>query len=231
MRTKHNTILLVDNELSTKKILSFFLDKETFKFTHSDVSQQAVRLCASIKPDIVLFEPQSSDTNSLDLITSIRQWSQVPIIIISEEADDGNIIKALNMGADDYIIRPFNIDVLFARIKVRLRKSAIAKAGNTHIKNGNIYMDLVSHEVFVNNKKARFTPKEYNLLRYFIINRGKMLSHKDILSEIWGSAHKEDVQYLRVFISQLRDKIEVTPSAPKVIVTDAGIGYRMQIAA
>jgi len=112
-----------------------------------------------------------------------------------------------------------------------LRKSAIAKAGNTHIKNGNIYMDLVSHEVFVNNKKARFTPKEYNLLRYFIINRGKMLSHKDILSEIWGSAHKEDVQYLRVFISQLRDKIEVTPSAPKVIVTDAGIGYRMQIAA
>lgn len=229
MHKKRNTLLVVDNEPHIKKMLSIFMDSADFKIIHSESGNQGVRLCASVRPDIILLELTLPDIDGKKVISSVREWSQVPIIVISERSNDEEVTEALNLGADDYVVKPFNIDVLLARINASLRKSAIHKAGEPELYNGNVRIDLVSHQVFVNDKLVAFTPKEYDLLRYFIINRGKMLTHRDILMEIWGAAHSEDKQYLRVFIGQVREKIEENPINPKIIVTEPGVGYRMKI--
>lgn len=229
MHKKRNTVLVVDNEAYTKKILTVFFDGSDFKIINSDFGRQAIRLCASTRPDIVLLELSLPDIDGKDVIAALREWSQVPIIIISARDDDNEVTAALNLGADDYIVKPFNIEILAARINACLRKSAIQKAGEPELYNGNIRMDLVSHQVFVNDRLIGFTPKEYDLLRYFIVNRGKMLTHREILMEVWGSAHSDDKQYLRVFIGQIREKIEEDPASPQVIVTEPGIDYRMKV--
>jgi two-component system KDP operon response regulator KdpE len=169
------------------------------------------------------------DMSGKEVIAALREWSQVPIIIISSQNTDQNVIDGLDMGADDYVIKPFNADVLHARINAALRKAATLEAGEPEISNGLLRMDLVRHAVYINENLIPFTPKEYKLLHYFMLNQGKMLSHKRLLTEVWGPAHNMDTQYLRVFIGQLRQKIEGPNSPSPLIKTEMGIGYRMEI--
>lgn len=228
MHEKKNTLLIIDDEPQIRKMLNIFLEASDFKIEESDSAKQAIRLSASIKPDLILLDLGLPDMDGKEVITAVRQWSQVPIIILSVRSGDEEVATALNMGADDYVVKPFNPDVLLARIHANLRKSAVREAGEPELVNGSIRMDLVRHEVFLNNEKVAFTPKEYDLLRFFIINRGKMLTHKQILTEVWGPVHGEDTQYLRVYVGQVRDKIEKDPSSPRLIITEPGIGYRME---
>lgn len=230
MSAKKNTILVVDTDPQTQKMLSLILDTPDFKVVGCETGRQGVQFCASSKPDLVLLALNLPDMEGKNVITDIREWSQTPIIILSENSADANVITALDMGADDYVVKPFNVDVLYSRIKASLRKSAVHETGEPELNNGSLRMDLVRHEVFLDDALLAFTPKEYNLLRYFMIHRGKMLTHKQILQAVWGPAHSDDTQYLRVFISQLREKIEIDPADPKIITTEAGIGYRMDIA-
>ena len=230
MHQKKNTILIVDADPQLQKLMSIILDGADFKIVTCDAGKQAVRLFMSVKPDLVLLDLNLPDMEGKDIITAIREWSQVPIIMLSERSSDEDVIMALNMGANDYVIRPFSADVLLARINASLRGAAVDIAGQPDISNGPLRIDLVRHEVFLDEKLIGFTPKEYNLLRYFIINRGRMLTHREILQQVWGKAHGEDTQYLRVFIGQLRAKIEIHPAIPKLIVTEPGVGYRMEIA-
>jgi two-component system KDP operon response regulator KdpE len=230
MNAKKNTILVVDTDPQTQKMLSLILDTPDFKVVGCETGKQGVQFCVSSKPDLVLLALNLPDMEGKNVITDIRSWSQTPIIVLSENAADANVITALDMGADDYVVKPFNVDVLYARINASLRKSAIQETGEPELYNGPLRMDLVRHEVYLHDKLLAFTPKEYNLLRYFIVHRGKMLTHKQILNEVWGPAHSDDTQYLRVFISQLREKIESTdPEVAKLIATEPGIGYRMEI--
>lgn len=229
MLEKKNTLLVVDDEPQIRKMLNIFLDASDFKIEESDNAKQAIRLAASIKPQLILLDLGLPDMDGKEVITAIREWSQVPIIILSVRAGDEEVANALNVGADDYVIKPFNPDVLLARIHANLRKSAVRDAGEPELTNGPIRMDLVRHEVFIENEKVPFTPKEYELLRYFLINRGKMLTHRQILKEVWGPAHGEDTQYLRVYVGQVREKIEKNPSQPRFIITEPGIGYRMEV--
>jgi two-component system KDP operon response regulator KdpE len=168
--------------------------------------------------------------NGVELIASVREWSQVPIIILTARAANEDVVQALNLGADDYVTKPFNIAVLQARINACLRKSAVQQTGEPQLVNGPLRMDLVQHQVYLDNLLISFTPKEYNLLRYFMLHCGKMLTHKQILNEVWGSAHGDDAQYLRVFVGQIREKIEINPAIPVMITTELGVGYRMEIA-
>lgn len=230
MNTKKNTILVIDTDPQTQKMLSLILDTPDFKVVGCETGKQGVQYCVNSKPDLVLLALNLPDMEGKNVITDIRGWSQTPIIVLSENAADANVIVALDLGADDYVVKPFNVDVLYARINASLRKSAVHETGEPELYNGPLRMDLVRHEVFLHNELLAFTPKEYNLLRYFITHRGKMLTHRQILHEVWGVAHSNDTQYLRVFIGQLREKIEVDPASPKLITTEAGIGYRMEIA-
>lgn len=229
MHQKKNTILVVDDEPQIRKMLNIFLDASDFKVEESDSGKQAIRLSATLKPDLILLDLGLPDIDGKEVITAIRQWSQAPIIVLSVRSGDEEVVAALNLGADDYIVKPFNVDILLARVQANLRKSAVREAGEPELVNGPIRMDLVRHEVFLNNEKIALTPKEYDLLRYFIINRGRMLTHKQVLKEVWGPAHAEDTQYLRVYIGQVREKIEDVASKPRIIVTEPGIGYRMEV--
>lgn len=230
MNKKKNSILVVDSDTQTQKMMSIVLDGADFILVDCPTGKQAARLAVTTKPDLILLDLDLPDMQGNDLIKSLREWSETPIIILSARSKDSDVIESLNQGADDYVIKPFSADVLLARINAALRSSAIKETGEPELVNGPLRIDLVRHEVFLNDEMLNFTPKEYNLLRYFMIHRGKMLSHRDILKAVWGNAHAEDTQYLRVFIGQIREKIELDPSLPVRIVTEAGIGYRMEIA-
>ncbi len=207
MYEKKNTILVVDDEPQIQKMLGILLDIEHFKIVESLSGKQAIRMCASIKPDLVLLDLGLPDMDGKEVITSIREWSQVPIIVLSACALDEEITSALNLGANDYVTKPFNIDVLLARINASLRSCAIRETGDAELQNGTLRMDLV---------------------RFFMVNRGKMLTHKEILKSVWGAAHSDDTTYLRVYIGQIREKIESDTASPLFITTEPGIGYRME---
>lgn len=229
MNQKKNTILIVDDEPQIRKLLKISLSGAGYKTVECDNGNEAVRLAASVKPELVLLDLGLPDMDGKEVITSIREWSRTPIIVCSVRDSDKEIIGALNRGADDYVTKPFNPDILLARIEANLRKAATSEAGEPDLQNGRIRMDLVRHKVYLDDEPAFFTPKEYALLRYFMVNRGKMITHKQLLKDVWGPAHSEDMQYLRVYVSQLREKIEPTPSDPIYIVTEPGIGYRMEV--
>lgn len=228
MNEKKNTILVVDDEPQLRKLLRISLESVEYKVVECHNGKQAIRMAASIKPELILLDLGLPDIDGKEVIAGIREWSQVPIIVCSVRSEDEEVMQALNIGADDYVTKPFNPDVLLARINANLRKVATQEAGEPELVNGRIRMDLVRHEVFLDDERIFFTPKEYELLRYFLIHRGKMLTHKQILKDVWGPAHSEDMQYLRVYVSQLREKIEENPSDPGYIMTEPGIGYRME---
>jgi two-component system KDP operon response regulator KdpE len=228
MTQKKNTILIVEDEPPIRKVLTISLESAGYKVVDCDNGREGTRLAASVSPELVLLDLGLPDIDGKEVIASIREWSQVPIIVCSVRNGDDEVIRALAAGADDYITKPFNPDVLLARIHANLRKAASLEAGEPELTNGNIRMDLVRHEVHLSGVKKVFTPKEYELLRYFLIHRGKMLTHKQILKDVWGHAHTEDMQYLRVYVKQLREKIEPESPHPAYIITEPGIGYRME---
>ncbi|MFZ4761774.1 MAG: response regulator [Alphaproteobacteria bacterium] len=229
MHEKKSTILVVDDEPHIQKMLGIILETDNFKIVESDCGKQAIRLCAVTKPDLVLLDLTLQDMDGKEVLSAIREWSQVPVIILSVRSDDEEITAALNLGANDYITKPFNIGVLLARIKASLRVLAVRETGDAVLNNGHVRMDLVRHEVFLHEERCAFTPKEYDVLRHFMVNRGKMLTHKEILKKIWGVAHMDDITYLRVYIGQIREKIEANPTMPTLIITEPGIGYRMEV--
>lgn len=230
MSIKKNTILVVDSEPQTKKMLDIVLAESSFTIEECKTGKQAVSLSITLKPDIILLDLNLSDMNGNDVITALREWSQVPIIILTARSANEDIVKALDLGADDYVTKPFNMSVLQARINASLRSSAVLETGEPQLVNGLLRMDLVRHQVFLADKLIPLTPKEYNLLRFLMIHCGKMLTHRQILEEVWGSGHGDDTQYLRVFIGQIREKIEINPAIPVRITTEAGVGYRMEMA-
>ncbi|MDB2415049.1 response regulator transcription factor [Rickettsiales bacterium] len=229
MANKKNTILIVDDEPQIRKLLKITLESEGYKTEEAESGAQATRFASSVKPDLIILDLGLPDIDGKDVIDSVRSWSQTPILVCSVRNSDREIIEALGRGADDYVTKPFNPDVLLARIAANLRKAATEEAGSPVLENGHIIMDLVRHEVRVKDEKIFFTPKEYELLRYLMVNRGKMITHKQLLKDVWGPAHGEDMQYLRVYVSQLREKIEPNPKYPIYVVTEPGIGYRMEI--
>lgn len=228
MDKNKNTVLIVDDEIQIRKMLNIYLEASDFHVEEAEDGRQAIRLAVSLKPDLILLDLGLPDMDGKEVIANIRKWSQVPIIVVSVRSMDEEITTAFDMGADDYITKPFSASVLLARVRAALRKAVVKAVGEPELANGVIRMDMVRHEVFLDDKKLMLTPKEYALLRYFLINCGRMLTHRQILKDVWGQAHKEDVQYLRVFISQLREKLGSHPATAGYIVTEPGIGYRME---
>lgn len=229
MNDKKNTVLVVEDDQQIRKLLNIYLEASNFKVAEAENGKSAIRIAVSVKPDLIILDLGLPDIDGKEVITSVRQWAQTPIIVLSVRSDDEEIAAALNLGADDYVTKPFSSEVLLARINANLRKAAVREAGEPEISNGDIRMDLVKHEVYINNEKIGLTPKEYDLLRLFILNRGKMLTHKQILKDVWGPAHADNTQYLRVYVSQLREKIEAGNPEKPYIFTEPGIGYRMEI--
>jgi two-component system, OmpR family, KDP operon response regulator KdpE len=228
MTEKRSTILVVDDEDEIRKMLNIFLDVADFRVLTAENGKQAIRMAASVKPDLILLDLGLPDIDGKDVIAALRQWTQVPIIVLTARSEDVDAASTLNLGADDYVTKPFSAEILLARINANLRKAVVRETGDPELNNGPIRMDLVRHEVYVGDERVPFTPKEYDLLRFLLVNRGRMLTHKQILKEVWGPAHVDNTQYLRVYISQVREKLEINPGLSQFIVSESGIGYRME---
>ena len=224
-------ILIVDDEAEIRNMLNIFLSVEEFEILEADCGRNVLRVAVSSKPDLIVLDLGLGDMDGVEVITSLRQFSNVPIVVLTARHDDRQTVVALNAGADDYVTKPFRAEVLLARINANLRESNTVKDRPAMIENGPIRIDPARHEVFVNGQRVAFTPKEFALLQVFLQNKGRMLTHKYILKEVWGPAHTDDTQYLRVYIGQLREKLEILPDLGKSIVSESGIGYRMDVLA
>ena len=225
--TAQNTIVVIDDESQIRKILSITLEAQDFKVIEAAKGKDGIIAVANYHPQLVILDLGLPDKDGFAVLSEIRTWTSVPVIILSVRDSEDNIVKALDLGADDYITKPFNSKELIARIRANIRR--VQQVGNEEaVVNGNLKIDFVKRLVYKNNKELKLTNTEYLLLFMFFKNIDRVLTHNFLLKEVWGPTHTEDTQYLRVFIGQLRKKIEDDYSKPEYIVTESGVGYRMR---
>jgi two-component system KDP operon response regulator KdpE len=222
-----NKILIIDDEPQIRKLLKIIYEDENYQIEEGENAKEAIRKALSGQYDVMILDLGLPDMDGKEVVKKIREISKMPIIICSVRQSDKEIIEALTLGADDYITKPFNPEILIARTEAALRRSVIEKSSSEIITNGELSMNLLTHESFLSSTKINLTPKEHMLLKYFLTNLDKVISHKQILTNIWGAANAEDLQYLRVYIRQLRDKIEPDTEKPCYIINVPGVGYRM----
>jgi two-component system, OmpR family, KDP operon response regulator KdpE len=218
-------ILVIDDEPQIRKLLSIVLESDGYKVYTAQTGQEGISLAASRKPDIILLDLGLPDQSGIDVLKDLRQWYLQPILIISVQNREEDIIGALDLGADDYITKPFRTGELLARTRASLRRQSKNK-GNSILVAEPLTIDLEARTVLCNGISLKLTATEYHLLTLFVMNEGKVLTHMHLLKEVWGDAYQSETQYLRVFVGQLRKKIEINPNQPKHILTESGIGYR-----
>lgn len=219
-------ILVVDDEEAILRYLRIVLAAEGYRVDETAAGRTAIARCTAGVPDLVLLDLGLPDIDGLDVIRAIRTWSPVPIIVLSVRADEDDKVEALDAGANDYLQKPFGTAELLARIRSALR-SRSPDTGRTVYEAGDLRVDLARHTVTRAGREIRLTPKEFSLLALLVRHAGRVLTHRQILVEVWGPGHAGDVQYLRVYIGQLRDKLGDDAASPKLIASEPGIGYRL----
>lgn len=219
-------VLVVDDEPQIRKMIEVTLASCDFKIIEAESGNEAIRLTGSYKPDVVILDLGLPDIDGTEVITRLREWTDTPIVVVSARSDSSDIVEAFEHGADDYMTKPFDMNVLIARLHAAMKHTYQKELGDNILKVGGIEIDLVRHEVKVDGALVEFSPKEYDLLSFLMRHQGKMLTHRQILKAVWGDAHAYDKQYLRVYIMQVRQKMEKDPQDPEYIITEAGIGYR-----
>ena len=219
------SILVIDDEVQIRKILSIALESADYKVIEAENGKDGIVQVATNHPQLVILDLGLPDRDGLSVLKELRTWSKIPVIILSVKNSEEDIVQALDLGADDYLTKPFNTSELMARIRANIRRNIQVEV-STVFTNGNLTIDLASRIVKKENEELKLTNTEYLLLVLLSSNIDKVLTHRFILKEIWGPSAVENSQYLRVFIGQLRKKIEDDFSNPKYIITESGVGYR-----
>jgi two-component system KDP operon response regulator KdpE len=220
-------ILVVDDETAILRFLRTALDTGEFSLHQAENGHAALAAAVAVRPDIILLDLGLPDMDGVEVIRRIREWSPVPIIVLSVRELEDDKVKALDAGADDYLTKPFGVAELVARIRVALRRS-LQQVQEPVFRFDELEVDLSRRRVVVRGDEIQLTPTEYELLRLLVTHAGKVLTHGHILRQIWGVAYVEQPHVLRVNISNLRHKIETDPSRPRYIVTEPGVGYRLK---
>lgn len=220
-----NTIVIIDDEPQIRKVLSIALEAAEYKVIEAEDGKNGIVQVATNHPQLVILDLGLPDRDGISVLKEMRTWSKIPIIILSVKNSEEDIVQALDLGADDYLTKPFNTSELMARIRANIRRN-VQIGESTVFTNGNLTIDLTSRVVRKANEELKLTNTEYLLLVLLSSNIDKVLTHRFILKEIWGPSAVENSQYLRVFIGQLRKKIEDDYSNPKYITTESGVGYR-----
>ena len=219
------TILIIDDEVQIRRLLEITLSAHNYKISEASTGKEGLSLTASIQPALVILDLGLPDLDGTEVLKKLREWYHNPIIVLSVRNSEEDIIKALDAGANDYLTKPFRTGELLARIRVVIKQSQ-SIPDDPILKCGALIIDLSNHTVRRNNQLLKLTSTEFSLLALLTKNDGRVLTHQFILKEIWGIGYIEQTQYLRVFIAQLRKKIEEDPSRPKLLNTESGIGYR-----
>ena len=218
-------ILIIDDEVQIRRLLEITLESNSFNVESAETAKDGLRIAANHPPDLVILDLGLPDEDGHSVLKKLREWYTKPVIILSVQSSEENIVKALDNGANDYLVKPFRTGELLARIRSALRIS-IADEQNTVVDAGNLRIDLAARTVRKNNETVKLTATEYKLLSLLAQHEGKVLTHQYLLREVWGPGYISQSQYLRVFIAQLRKKIETDANRPEHIITESGVGYR-----
>ncbi len=226
---KNPLILLIDDEPQILRALKTILGSAHFRVISAVTGEDGIALAATQSPDVIILDLTLPDMDGIKVCEQIREWSKTPIIVLSVRDGERDKVLALDKGADDYLTKPFNIEELLARIRVALRHST-QSLGNreTIIRAGSLTVDLARHVAMLNDEELKLTATEFKLLAYLAANADRVLTHQSILTHVWGFEESDHVEYLRVYIGQLRRKIEVEADNPRILITDSGIGYRFR---
>jgi two-component system KDP operon response regulator KdpE len=220
-------VLIVDDEPAILRFLRAGLTNQGFTVSEAEVGESVLDIVRRQGTDLVVLDLGLPDIDGLEVIRRLRdEGSSIPIIVLSSRDDEGSKVAALDLGADDYVTKPFGIDELFARIRAAQRHRLQQSGERPVFRSGDLMVDIVRRIVTVRNEEVRFSRREYDLLRLLVAHAGKVLTHKQILREVWGG--DTDVQYLRIYIRALRQKIEPDPEQPSYILTETGVGYRLR---
>lgn len=230
--TDRQKILIVDDEPQIRRVLRAGLSAKDYEVRTAADGVSGVETFRDWSPDLIITDLQMPEADGIALTKEVRRISDVPIMLLSVKGDEQTKVAALDAGADDYVTKPFGIDELMARIRVALRRqvrTAQFQLKDEVLADGDFRFDIAAHAAFVKGTELSLTPKEFDLLLYLFRHRGRISTHRAILTGVWGGNSTEQLEYLRVFVRQLRKKIEADPSAPQYIVTEPWIGYRFQV--
>ncbi|HXJ31466.1 MAG TPA: response regulator [Gemmatimonadales bacterium] len=223
-------VLLIEDEPQMRRFLRAALESHNYRFVEAATAREGLAQATSRTPDVILLDLGLPDGDGLDLARRIREWATTPIIVISARGKEQDKVAALDAGADDYLTKPFGTEELLARLRVALRHAARAGTGDEPVFTaGDLRVDLPARRVFVGNDEVHLTPTEYKLLTALVRDAGKVLTHRQLLSAVWGPNAVEHTHYLRVYMTQLRHKLERDPTRPHHLHTEPGVGYRLKV--
>jgi two-component system KDP operon response regulator KdpE len=221
-------LLVVDDEPAIRRLLRVSLTAQGYQIEEAEGGKEAVLKAADLQPDLIILDLGLPDFDGQEVIRRVREWSTAPIIVLSVRDREGDKVRALDGGADDYVTKPFSMAELNARIRTALRHRVQAEVADPVFRTGELTVDLGRRTVMLGGAEVRLTPKEYDLLRVLVTHSGKVVTHQQLLRAVWGPGYSGESHYLRVYIGQLREKLEPDPARPRYIVTEPGVGYRLR---
>ncbi len=219
-------ILVVDDERQIRRVLETALPSHGYEVDSAATGFEALNRAAIFRPDLVVLDLGLPDLDGTEVIKRLREWTTVPIIVLSVREDEKDKIKALDAGADDYVTKPFSMGELLARVRVALRHAARPEAEPV-LTFGDLVLDLLHRKVLLKGEEVHLTPTEYEILKYLALQAGRVVTHSQVLRAVWGPHSEAETHYLRIYVASLRRKIEADPSQPSLIVTEPGVGYRL----
>ncbi len=219
-------ILVIDDEAQIRKLLEIILQNNDYQVRLASNAREGIMMAINHPPDMIILDLGLPDESGHNVLKRLREWYTRPVIILSVQSDEADIVRALDNGANDYLIKPFRTGELLARIRSAIRSSATGEQSVSVLSFDDITVDLANRSIRKNNEVLKFTSTEYTLLALFVKNEGKVLTHQYLLKEVWGPGFIEESQYLRVYIAQIRKKIETDPNRPRYLLTESGVGYR-----
>ena len=224
-------VLVVDDEPQIVRALRINLAARGYEVITAHDGAAALRAAAEVRPDVVVLDLGLPDIDGTDVIAGLRGWTTVPIIVLSARTDSGDKVEALDAGADDYVTKPFGMDELLARLRAAVRRSAVGAAGQQDavVETATFRVDLAAKKVLRDGDEVHLTPTEWGVLEVLVRNKGRLVAQKQLLQEVWGPAYASETHYLRVYLAQLRRKLEPRPSRPKHLLTEPGMGYRFEV--
>jgi two-component system KDP operon response regulator KdpE len=220
------SVLVIDDETQILRLLTIALEGAGYRVTTASSGQEGLRTIAQRRHDVVILDLGLPDVSGLQVLKQLREWTQTPVIILTVNDGEAEKVEALDTGADDYVTKPFNTAELMARLRASVRRANQRQSSEPVFTQGELKVDLAARRVTLSGAQVKLTVKEYALLRLFILHAGKVLTHRQILREVWGASHETDTQYLRVYLMRLREKLEPEGEAP-LFVTEPGVGYRL----
>jgi two-component system, OmpR family, KDP operon response regulator KdpE len=221
-------VLVVDDEPQIRRLLRVSLTAQGYRLVEAGSGEQALTRAATEHPDLVILDLGLPDMDGQEVVRRLREWTTVPIIVLSVRDREKDKVQAFDQGADDYVTKPFGMSELMARMRVALRHRLLTETNEPVFRAGALVVDLVRRAVTVDGREIKLTPRQYDLLRVLVAHAGKVLTHQQLLRQVWGPGYSEESQYLRVYVGQLRQKIEPDPARPSYILTEPGVGYRLR---